>query len=84
MLEENITKFVHFAATDFGFDGSIKALVVNWIHPLMLEAKTANTNSYNPTWRQAMNCSFADEYWEAAGTEVETLERMKAWEVVER
>ena len=31
-----------------------------------------------------MNGQFADEYWEAAVTEIETLEFMKAWEVVER
>ena len=31
-----------------------------------------------------MNGQFADEYWEAAVTEIETLEFMKAWEVVEQ
>ena len=38
----------------------------------------------NPNWRQAMNVQFADKYWEAAVTEIETLEFMKSWEVVER
>ena len=50
----------------------------------MMLAKTFYTNGDNTTQRQAMNGPFAGEYWEAAGTEVETLERMKAWEVVER
>ena len=49
----------------------------------MVASKTANTNGDNPTWRQAMNGPFADEYWEAYGTDIETLERMKAWEVVD-
>ena len=31
-----------------------------------------------------MNGQFADQYWEAAVTEIETLVIMKAWEVVER
>ena len=31
-----------------------------------------------------MNGQFADEYWEAAVSEIETLEFMKAWEVVEQ
>ena len=84
LIEYNLTKVVHFADADCGFYGSIKDLFFNWIHPLMLAAKTANTNDDNPTWRQAMNGPFADGYLEAAGTEVETLERMKAWEVVER
>ena len=38
----------------------------------------------NTNWRQAMNVQFADKYWEAAVTEIETLEFMKLWEVVER
>ena len=75
---------MHFAAADCGFDGSIEALVVNWLHPLMLAAKTASTSGDNPNWKQAMNGPFADEYWDAACVEVETLEKMKAWEVVER
>ena len=59
-LEDNLTKFVHFAAAGFCFDGSIEALVVNWIHPLMLASKTSNTNGDNPTWIQVMNGPFAD------------------------
>jgi hypothetical protein len=43
---------------------------------LMLETKTANTSGDNPNWKQAMNGPFADEYWEAACTEVETLEKI--------
>ena len=50
----------------------------------MLAAKTASTDGDNPNWKQAMNGPFADEYWDAACVEVETLEKMKAWEVVER
>ena len=67
-LEDNLTKFVHFAAADCGFGGSIEALVVNWLHHLMLESKTANTDGENPTWRKEMNGPFADEYWEESGT----------------
>ena len=84
LLEENITKFVHFAPAYCDFDGSIEALVVNWIHPLMLSAKTDNTNGDNPNWIQATNGPFAGQYWEAAVAVVETMERMKASEVAER
>ena len=31
-----------------------------------------------------MHGPFADEYWKAACTEVETLEKMKAWDIVGR
>ena len=30
-----------------------------------------------------MNCPFADKYWKAAITEVQTLEAMNSWEVVD-
>ena len=42
----------------------------------MLAAKIANTSEDNPNWKQAMNGRFADEYCEAACTEVEILERI--------
>ena len=43
-LEENITNSVRFYAADCSFGGYIEALVINWLHPLMLAAKIANTN----------------------------------------
>ena len=64
------------------FDGYIKSLVVNWLHYLIIADKKYNNNGENPTWRQAMNDSFADEYLEAAVNNIETLESTKAWEVV--
>ena len=57
---------------------------MNHVHPFVLKAKAAASAEDNPNWCQAMNGQFADEYWEAAVTEIETLEFMKAWEVVER
>ena len=50
----------------------------------MLAAKANKTDLDNPNWNQAMNGQFSEEYWEAACTEVQTLEKMDAWEVVKR
>ena len=75
--------FVHFAATDCGSDGSVESLVINWLHPLMLAAKSKSNQEDNPNWNQAMNGPFSEEYWESACLEVETLEKMDAWTVVE-
>ncbi|KAL7524697.1 hypothetical protein ACHAXR_002241, partial [Thalassiosira sp. AJA248-18] len=50
----------------------------------MLAAKTASNQEDNPSWVQAMNGPFAEEYWQAACIEVETLEKMEAWDVVDR
>ena len=38
----------------------------------------------NPNWWQAMNGPFADNFWKAAVTEIETLEGMGAWDIVDR
>ena len=58
--------------------------MVNYANPLVLAAKTTASSADNPTWDQAMKGPFAEEYWRAGEVEVETLERIKAWTVVER
>jgi hypothetical protein len=64
--------------------GAIEDLHVQMISPMILAAKTAATKEDNPTWWQAMNGPYAEEYWKAAQIEIETLERIKAWTVVPR
>jgi hypothetical protein len=51
---------------------------------MILAAKTAATKEDNPTWWQAMDSPYAEEYWKAAQIEIETLKRIKAWTVVSR
>ena len=79
-----LSKFIHFAAMDCGYKGTRRNLVVNWIHPLFLKAKSEASKEDNPNWWQAMNGPFKVEFWEAAMREVKTLEDMDAWEVVDR
>jgi hypothetical protein len=59
-------------------------LIANWVHPLFLKAKSESSKEDNPNWRQAMNGPFKEEYWKAALKEIETLESMDAWEIVDR
>ena len=54
LMENDLSKFVHFAASDYGFDGSIKALVINWLCPLVLAAKANSTNIDNPNRRRIL------------------------------
>eukprot|EP00956_Cyclotella_meneghiniana_P042975 scaffold249367_cov117-Cyclotella_meneghiniana.AAC.2 len=78
-----ISKFIHFAANECGYSGTRYDLIANWVHPLFLKAKCEATKADNPNWRQAMNGPFKEEYWKAALKEIETLEAMDAWEVVD-
>ena len=84
LLDSPISKFITLAANDCGYSGTSEYLIVNCVHKLFLKTKAAASAEDNPNWRQAMNGKFADEYWEAAVTEIETLEFMKAWGVVEQ
>ena len=59
-------------------------MIVNWVHPLFLKAKSAASREDNPTWWEAMSGPSADDYWKAACKEIDTLEGMDAWEVVDR
>jgi hypothetical protein len=64
--------------------GNIEDLHVQMLSPLILAAKTAASKEDNPTWWQAMNGPYAEEYWKAAQLEIETLEKIKAWTIVPR
>lgn len=79
-----ISKFIHFAANDCGYKGSRYDLICNWVHPLFLKAKSEASKEDNPSWKQAMSGPFKEEYWKAALKEIETLESMDVWEVVDR
>ena len=50
LLHSDIGRFIHFTARDCGFDGTFESLVVNWFHPMMLQAKSKSNQSDNPTW----------------------------------
>ena len=84
LLNSPLAKFIHLAANDCGYKGTVKELVCNWVHPLFLKAKAAASKQDNPNWWQAMDSEFAEEFWKAAVTEIETLEAMGAWEVVDK
>jgi hypothetical protein len=79
-----LSKYIHFAANDCGYTGSRYELIANWVHPLFLKAKTEASKEDNPNWKQAMSGPFKEEYWKAAIKEIETLESMDVWEVVDR
>ena len=80
-----LSKYIHFAANDCGYSGSRLELVTTLIHPLFLKARSEASREDNPNWKEAMQTGpFADQFWEACCTELETLEDMDAWDVVDR
>ncbi|KAL7526047.1 hypothetical protein ACHAXR_002208, partial [Thalassiosira sp. AJA248-18] len=70
-----LSKYIHFAANDCGYSGSRLELVTTLIHPLFLKARSEASREDNPNWKEAMQTGpFADQFWEACCTELETLE----------
>ena len=57
---------------------STNELIYIWVHPLYLRAMSVASKEDTPNLGQAMNGPFADEYWKAAVTKIETLEGMDA------
>ena len=51
-------------------------------HPMALAAKDNDADT--PNWNQAMNGPNAQGFWEACRKELDTLETMKVWDVVDR
>jgi hypothetical protein len=58
--------------------------VESWDPRILAVKADAASAADNPSWEQAMNGPDRDGYFKAAEIEVETLERMDTWEVVER
>jgi len=84
LLESPLSRFITLAANSCGYSGTTQELIVNWVHPLFLKAKVEASKTDNPNWWEAMKSPFADEYWKAAVKEIQTLEKMGVWEVVDR
>ena len=78
LLDSKISNFITLAANDCGYDGTTEDIIVNYVHPFFLKAKAAASQADNTNWRHAMDGQFADEYWEAAVIEIETIESTSA------
>ena len=83
LLESPLAKYITLAANDCGYSGTAKELIVSYVHPLFLKAHSAASREDNPSWKQATQGKFADEYWKAMELEIATLEALDSWEVVE-
>ena len=84
LVTSPLSKFIQFTAINCGCAGTSYELIANWVHSSSLKAKTEVSKSDTPNWRQAMSGPFREKFWTAACKELETLEDMNAWEVVDR
>jgi len=66
LMASPLTKYVHLAAHDCGYDGSFTEFICDWLHPKFLSLKTGLSKEDNLNW----NNGEAEEYWEAEKAEV--------------
>ncbi len=61
LMDSPLSHFIMFAANSYGYSGTTKELIINWVHPLFLKAKAKASKADNPSWWEAMKSPFADE-----------------------
>ena len=83
LLSSEIKDYIEIM-DDYSSSGHLQGIYMNQVHPMILAAKSAASKDDNPTWWQAMNGPYSDQYFEAAKVEVMTLESKDSWIVVDR
>ena len=83
LLNSPLSCFISFA-NSCGCSGTTQELIVNWVHPLFFKAKADASKADNPNWWEATKSPFANKYWKASVKEIETLEKMGVWDVVDQ
>ena len=76
LLNILLDKFITFSVKYCDHSGFAYGLMVILVSSLFLKDKVSSRKMSNPNWRQSMNGPFADEYWNSACKDIETLEEM--------
>ncbi len=84
LLASPLSKFITFAANDCRYSGSFTEIFLNAVHPFCLKAKSEASKEDNQSSHQVMNGPFADQYWKAAEKDIDTLEGVDAWDMIEQ
>ena len=82
LMNSPLSEVITLAVNDCIYSGSELTPICQDISPHFLSAKTGLSKEDNPGWSEAMAGDEAPQYWEAAKTEIATLEAMDAWDVV--
>ena len=84
LMASALANYITLSVNDCGYGGMEEELIVNYVHPLFLKAKSAASQEYNPKWSEATAVVFADNYWKAMKVEIYTLESTGAWEIFDQ
>ncbi len=73
LMDSPRAKYITLAANECGYSGTEEELIVNYVHSLFLKKHAAASKEDNPSWKQATQGKFANEYWRAMELEIATL-----------
>ena len=82
LMQSPLSNIITLAVNECVYSGPQLTPICQDISPHFLSAKTGLSKEDNPGWKEAMAGDEAQQYWEAAKTEIATLEKMEAWDVV--
>ena len=75
-------KNITLVTNDCRYSGTAEELIVNYVHLLILKAKSAESQEENPNWSEAITGVFAENYWKEMKVDIDPLELMGAWYIV--
>ena len=84
LMASQLANYTTLAADDFVYGGTAEDLIINYIHPLFLKAKSAASREDNPNWNEATTGVFAENYWKSMKVDIATLEYIGDWLIVDR
>jgi len=53
LMASPLARYITLAANDCGYSGPAEELIVDYVHPLFLKAKSSASREDNPNWREA-------------------------------
>ncbi len=53
LMDSPLAKYITLAANECGYSDLAEELIVNYVHPLFLKARSAASKLDNPSWKEA-------------------------------
>ena len=74
-----LAKYNSISANNCGYGGTEEELIVNYIHPLFLKARSTAIQEENSNWSETTTGVFAENYWKSMQVKISTLESIGDW-----
>ena len=83
LMASILAKYISLASNDCWYAGTAAELMVNYVQPLFLKAKSAISWEGNPIWREATTRVFSENDWKSMKVNNYTLKSTGAFQIVD-